>query len=258
MSTAHMAKKTKTAKRDKAQTRHERRFEPGATLSPIVSYAIGAIGALAMGAGAWEKLGPLISDPTVEPLKIAPYILTVGALLVGAAIWVGTSGEPPLRVGDRGIAVEKGPIRRMPWYAVERIEWRGEAVRVTGHDDAGAAMHVVAQAATHGQAAAWIVKEARERVPAIVDVPQDATLPEPSSSAGTVLPVEPPQVVGKHCAASGKVISFEPDARVCPRCELVYHKAHAPETCGCGALPTALKSDAADRLTRPSTFTSKT
>jgi hypothetical protein len=238
-----MAKKTKAVRRDKPQTPSERRFEPGATMSPALAYATGAVGALAMGAGAWEEFGSMLGGSAIEPLKIAPYILTSGALLVGAAIWVGTSGEPPIRVGDRGIGVEKGGLRRMPWYSVERIEWRGEAVRVTGQDDAGAAMQVIARADTYPQAAAWIVKEARARVPASVDVPEDATLPEPSASAGTILPVEPPQVVGTHCVVSGRVISYEPDARSCPRCGRIYHKAHLPETCACGGSLAALRSE---------------
>jgi hypothetical protein len=41
--------------------------------------------------------------------------------------------------------------------------------------------------------------------------------------------------VGKHCASSGKVIAFEPDARLCPRCERVYYKTSVPAECECGA-----------------------
>jgi hypothetical protein len=230
-----MAKKTKSAKAAKPRARRERRFEPRSTAQPGLVYSLGALGATAMGAGAWEQFGPLLSDAGGEPLKLAPYILTAGALLAGAAIWIGTSGEPVLRVGDSGLAVEKGGVRRMPWYAIERIEWRDETVRVTGKDEAGTAMSLSASLRGHPQAAAWIVKEARSRIPSVVDVPDDATLPEARADAGEPLPLEPPQVVGRHCAASGKVISYEPDARVCPRCERVFHKAHVPETCDCGA-----------------------
>jgi len=230
-----MAKKTKTAKAPKPRPRRERRFEPLASARPGLVYVLGAIGAAAMGAGAWEQFGPLMSDSGPEPLKFGPYVLTAGAVLAGVAIWMGTSGEPFLRVGDGGIAVEKGGLRRMPWYAVERIEWRDEAVRVTGKDDVGVAMNVVASLRSQPQAAAWIVREARERVPAVVQVPEDTTLPESSADAGASVALDPPQVVGRHCAASGKVISYEPDARVCPRCERVFHKAHVPETCECGA-----------------------
>ena len=230
-----MAKKSKAAKGPKVRTRRERRFEPQASGRPGLVYVLGALGAVAMGAGAWEQFGPLLSDSGPEPLKLAPYVLTLGALLTGASIWIGTSGESALRVGDAGIGVDKGAVRRMPWYAVESVDWRDEIVRVTGKDDAGVAMTVNAPLASHAQAAAWIVREARARIPDVVKVPDDATLPEATASAGEQLPLEPPQVVGRHCAASGKVISYEPDARVCPRCERVYHRTSVPDACECGA-----------------------
>jgi hypothetical protein len=48
-------------------------------------------------------------------------------------------------------------------------------------------------------------------------------------------------VVGRHCAATGKVIAYEPDARLCPRCERAYHKSGVPEACECGALLAELR-----------------
>jgi hypothetical protein len=239
-----MAKRTKSAKAAKPRSRREQRFEPKGSTPASTFYPVGAIGALAMGAGAWEEFAPLMSDAGPAPLKFAPYVLAAGALLVGAAIWMATSGEPMLRVGDGGLAVEKGGVRRMPWYAVERIDWRDEIVRVDGKDEDGASMAILASLANHPQAAAWIVKEARARVPAVVHVPEDASLPDASTAAGQTLALAPPQVVGRHCAASGKVISYEPDARVCPRCERVYHKAHVPEACECGASLAELRAAA--------------
>jgi hypothetical protein len=230
-----MAKKTKSTKRGKPRDRRERRFDPHASTSPLVVYVLGAVGALAMGAGTWGEFGSLVRPGGPESFKYAPYILAVGAVLVGIAIWVGTSGEPPLRVGDGGLAIERGGVRRMPWHAIDRIAWVDQAVRVTGKDDAGASMTIVASLASHPQAAAWIVKEGRDRVPQVVDLPEGVALPDVRASAGETLALEPPQVVGKHCAASGKVIAYEPDARVCPRCERVYHKEHVPESCACGA-----------------------
>jgi hypothetical protein len=236
--------KRKAPKKDKPRERRERRFEPLANAKPWVAYVLGGVGALAMGAGAWGQFAPALGLGASAPLPASAYILAVGALLVGAAIWFGTSGEPALRVGDAGVGVDKGAVRRVAWYAVERVEWRGEAVRVSGKDEAGATTTIVAKLATQPQAGAWIVKEARDRVPGVVDVPEDATLPEASAQAGTIVTLDPPQVVGRHCAASGQVISFEPDARVCPRCERVYHKAHVPEACACGASLAELRSAA--------------
>jgi hypothetical protein len=241
-----MAKKSKSAKRDKPRERRERRFDPHASTNPRLVYALGAVGAFAMGAGVWGQFGSLLREGGPEPFKYAPYILAAGALLVGVAIWIGTSGEPSLRVGDAGLAVERGGLRRMPWYAIEKIAWQGETVRVTGKDELGASLAISASLASHAQAAAWIVKEARERIPSVVDVPEDATLPETRASAGETLPLEPPQVVGKHCAASNKVIAYEPDARVCPRCERVYHKSSVPEACECGASLADLRAKTAE------------
>ena len=233
-----MAKKSKTAKGALPRERRERRFEPRASASPELVYILGGVGALAMGAGTWEQVGGLLHEGGPEPIATARYVLAAGALLVGVAIWMGTSGEPALRVGDGGIAVDRGGLRRLPWYAIERIEWSDGAVRATGTDDAGLKMTVTASLANHAQAGAWIVREARARVPAVVQVPADAPLAEPLASAGQTLPLDPPQVVGRHCAASGKVIAYEPDARLCARCDRVYHKSSVPETCECGgALP---------------------
>lgn len=233
-----MAKKTKgggSRKSEKARARRERRFEPRSAMSARVVYLVGALGAILMGAGAWAQFGAMLQESAPPPLKIAPYILAVGALLVGAAIWVGTSGEPALRVGDAGIAVERRGLQRMPWYEVKEISWNGEGLRLSGKTDMGATLAYTATLASHPQAIAWIVKEARERIPSVVQLPEGGGIPDPLASAGEVLPLEPPQVVGKHCAASGRVIAYEPDARICPRCERVYHKASLPETCECGA-----------------------
>jgi hypothetical protein len=231
-----MAKKAKsTVKREKPRERKERQFEPAAMTSAWNVYIVGGVGAALMGAGAWGQFSGLFVDGVTEPNRFAPYILAAGAALVGVAIWIGTSGEPALRVGDGGLAVAKSSVRRMPWYAIDRIEWADDAIRVTGKDEAGADMTVTATLKTQPQAAAWIVKEARERIPAVVAELESSTLPDPLASAGAVLALEPPQVVGRRCADTGKIIAYEPDARVCVRCERVFHRSSVPETCPCGA-----------------------
>jgi hypothetical protein len=236
-----MAKKTKAGGRERPRERCEQRFEARPNATPLVSHGLGALGALAMGAGAWGQFGSLVTDAGPEPLKGAAYILFGGSLAVAGAIWLGTSGEPVLRVGDGGIAIERVQIRRIPWHGVERIEWRGEAVRVTGKDQSGVAVTLVVPVARHPQAAAWIVKEARERVPSVVDVP-DGTVPTAVANVAQSLSLDPVQVVGMRCAASDQIISYEPDARICRRCERVYIKTQVPETCACGASLVDLKA----------------
>src|SRR5271154_3789563 len=149
-----MAKKSKSAKGQRPRARRELRFEPRSTASTSVVYALGALGALAMGVGAWGQFAASLSDSAPPPLAGAPYILFGGAAIVGLAIWMGTSGRAALRVGDAGIGVDKGSIRRMPWYGVEHVEWRDETVRVIGKDETGEPMTVLAPVAAYPQAAA--------------------------------------------------------------------------------------------------------
>src|SRR5262249_18823694 len=85
-------------------------------------------------------------------------------------------------------------------------------------------------------AVGWLMKEALERIPRRVDIPDEMLekLPGAGEHAGQKLDLEPLQVVGKKCAASGKTISYEPDARVCVRCERAYLKGSVPRKCKCG------------------------
>jgi hypothetical protein len=231
-----MAKSSKKKQKEKAKkARLERRFEPRATANKWVVYACGVVGATAMGMGTWGQFGPALSGTDADPFKYAPWVLAGGAILVGIAIWFGTSGEPSLRVGDAGVGVEKGDVRRIAWYAVEKVELDGGSVKVTGKDELGRDLVIRARIVSHPQAAAWIVREARARIGKVVSIPEEASeVPAASEEAGEVLTVEPVQVVGKHCAESGKVIAYEPDARICARCDRVYHKEHVPVTCACG------------------------
>ena len=58
-----------------------------------------------------------------------------------------------------------------------------------------------------------------------------ATLPEPKDLDGELVLLEGVQVAGRHCAASGKPISFERDARLCSNCAQVYLKDAVPKKC---------------------------
>ena len=232
------SKTSKTRQSSKAKAaRRERRFEPTSTHNPLVVKVLGGAGAAAMGAGAYGQFGPAMRATAGEPIKYASWILAAGAVALGGAIWLGTSGEAALRVGDPGVSVDKSGLRRMPWHAIDRVALEGGAVRVEGKDDLGTPMTVLAPLSSQPQAAAWIVREARARVPDVVQIEeaQDAELPEALDDAGERMTAEPAQLVGRHCAASGKVIAYEPDARMCRRCERVYHKAQVPSECACGA-----------------------
>jgi hypothetical protein len=234
-----MAKAGKTGKAGHAKGRHEQRFTPQPTTSPAVAKAVGGVGAAALGAGVWAQFGHDWMENGMPPFAFAPALLAGGAVAFGVAVWLGTSGEAVLRVGAGGIGIEKGKqITRIPWYEVERVVWDPEAqvLSVLGKDEAGGAQQLAVRPRVHPAALAWIVKEARERIPGRVDVPDAALgVPEARQGDGEDIVMDAVQVVGKRCAATDRILAYEPDARVCPRCERVYHKLSVPTDCACGA-----------------------
>jgi hypothetical protein len=196
------------------------------------------LGAVLLGAGAWAQFGRALMQAELPPYPWAIWVLVGGAVLVGIAVWMGTSGEPAVRVGAGGLATEKGDLRRMPWYEVESIAWDDgrSSLKVRGKDEAGKDMSLTLAALSHPQACAWILKEARDRIPSLVEAPdQPRGVPKASSSEGQSILLDPVQVVGRRCMASGESILYEPDSRICPQCERVYHKQHVPTECACGA-----------------------
>jgi hypothetical protein len=235
-----MAKKSKEKKRE----RTEQRFLAQSTTSPLLVKILGGIGAAAIGAGI---MGQYFRP---DPVPYAVWVLAAGALFVGAALWISSSGEAAVRVGDAGIAIEKGGIKRLPWWGVESIVWSGtdEAIDLAGKDEAGSQMHVRVGKKSQPQALAWIVREARARIPMIVEIPEEVLedLPKAMTNTAPVIRLDPIQIVGRRCADTDKIIAYEPDARVCPRCERVYHKAHVPETCACGGSLASLRKKPAE------------
>jgi|HubBroStandDraft_1064217.scaffolds.fasta_scaffold285848_1 hypothetical protein len=239
--------KSKKAKGAAKRERRERRFLPESAGNPLLVKALGGFGAALLGAGTWAQFGRSAMNVDLPPYPFAPYVLAAGALLFGAAIWLGTTSEAGVRVGSGGIAIEKGEIVRIPWHAIERIVWEPSSgeLSIRGKDENGRDESLVLAAKTHPLAAAWVAREARERIPDVTDIPDEVDgLPATRASDGEVLPLEPLQVVGRHCASSGRVIAYEPDARVCTQCELVYHKQSVPEECACGTSLAALQQDA--------------
>lgn len=226
-----MAEPTRTKKKSKKNAarreRKERRFLPRQTHTSWAAVAAGAVGAIGLGAGVYAQW---ISDP---PHHFAPYIVTGGALVLAGALWFGDTGAVPVRVGDAGIAIEKGKeLVRLPWCDIQRISVEKGQLIARGED-----VTLTMPVAAHRTAVAWVLKEGVRRVPDTIDVKSSVvdTLPKPLPDDGDVLPVEGVQVAGRECAASGETIAFEADARLCPTCGQVYHKAHVPKNCAtCG------------------------
>lgn len=227
--------KKKGDKRPKAAERVDRRFLPESTTSSTIVYILGFAGALALGAGTYAQFG---RDGASALHDKAFWFFAGGAMSVALALWFSSSGEAALRIGAPGAALERGGVRRIPWFNLESLVWAAgpEAFSVTGKDEEGKSFTFQVRAKAHPQASAWLLKEALERVPDRVEVPDEvrARLPEADEYAGQKI-LEPLQLVGKKCALSGKGISYDHDARVCPKCERIYHKHRVPKACECGA-----------------------
>ena len=212
-------KKKKKAKRE----RKERRFSPEQTYASGATVGGGMLGALALGAGVW---GQWISE---TPHNYSPYLLGGGAIALGASLWFGDAGAVPVRIGDAGIALERGAeLTRLAWCDLETVEVVGKQLLAKG-PNATFSIPIVA----HPKAVAWILAEGTRRVPDAMNVKKSdlAGLPEPKDLDGELVALEGVQVAGKHCAATDKPIAFERDARLCPNCAQVYLKDSVPKKC---------------------------
>lgn len=250
--------KSKKSKKARAAARMERRFVAHSANSPWLVRVLGMIGATTLGAGAYAYVygesfkkaaeaaraaaGTARDAVPAEALRMEAfplYMIAFAAVVLGITIWLGTSSEVPLRVGAPGISMERGEVRRMPWWAVSSITWEAGtlALVISGKDESGAAWTFKVHLKAHGEALGWILKEALDRVPKVVDIKDSVLdeLPGANPHAGMKVELEPLQVVGKKDAISGKLVSYEPDARVCTRCERVYFKRSVPKKCKCGA-----------------------
>lgn len=256
----------KKSKKDRGAQRVERRFVAHSAHSPWLVRILGMIGATTLGAGTYAYLygesfkkaaeaartsASAAVPPEALRMEALPlYMIAFAAVVIGATIWLGTTSEAPLRVGAPGLAMERGEVRRMPWWGVSRITWEAgtRALVIDGKDEAGTAWPLKVPLGAHREAVGWILKEALDRIPKVVDIDDNVLdeLPGANAHAGEKIELEPLQVVGKKDALTGKLVSYEPEARVCTRCERVYFKRSVPKKCKCGASLLDLRATAAD------------
>lgn len=213
--------------RQRSDPRSERRYEGKASAAAVVTMVVGSLAAVALGAGAF---GQWLRPEEAGPHPYALYLLGAGVALAVAVAVFGQWGARPVRVGDAGVAVEKGPgeIERVAWRDVTAVTLSAGVLTFRA---SGAAIAIPVGA--HPDAAARALAEARQRIPARVEAIPETSLPPPEATvaSGQVIALEPPQVAGLHCAASEKLITFERDARLCGRCGEVYHKDGVPRRC---------------------------
>jgi hypothetical protein len=238
----------KGSKKGSKKHRAEFRFLPQSSQSPMLVKLLGGVGAMALGAGLWGQFYGHFEKPENQTFSPMSMVAIGGALLVAVAIWLGTSGDAALRVGDPGVALEKGELRRIPWHQLSKVQWDSGAMAlvVEGKDESGASLEFRVFVKTQPQAAAYLASQAKLRAKKVTEIDDSVIeqLPEFDADAATRVALEAMQVVGKRCAKSGEIIGYEPDARVCTRCERVYHKTKVPKRCACGLDLTGLRAPA--------------
>lgn len=202
--------------------RQERRFLPDPTQTSRGIALLGFAGAGLLGAGVY---GQWIQK---EPWPYAAALVAAGAATVAASMFLGDRGLKPLRVGDAGVALEDGAeLARLAWCDIERVEVVDSKLVLRGKPRA-----VELPLSAYQRGVARLLAEGVSRLPSVFTIDRSALgLPEPKDADGELLPIEGVQIAGRHCAASGKVIAFERDARVCPGCAQLYLERHVPELC---------------------------
>src|SRR5438105_494637 len=147
----------KQSRRKQKRERFERRFVPASTMDYRIVYGVGGLGAIGLGAGFWGQWAFSMAALT-EPVPYSMWVLAAGAVILGIAIWIGTSGETIVRVGSAGAGEEKsGNVRRIPWYALKSVGFENRELVVEGKDEAGEKYTFRVKHATSPQAVAWIV-----------------------------------------------------------------------------------------------------
>ncbi|AKT38625.1 hypothetical protein [Chondromyces crocatus] len=210
--------------RQRSDPRKERRFENSSSVGAVLTMVGGSLAALALGAGVF---GQWFRGDGTTPHPYALHLLGAGVAFAIAILLFGQWGSLPVRVGDAGVAVERGTeVERLGWHDVQGVLLGGGALTFRG-----AGMSIVIPLRSQPEAAARALAEARTRIPARVKEIDEKALPAPSDAAGQVLSLEPPQIAGLRCKSSDKLISFERDARLCGRCGELYHKDDVPRRC---------------------------
>ena len=226
-------KRKKGKKRANAR-REERRFSPVLSTRSKLVYGAAGLSAAVLGAGVYGQFRTTFVEGADGPMKNASYVLGAGALALAAVVLIFPEMPRPVLVGDAGVAVEASSDEeeRIYWCDVLAIKIEDGFLVVRSEDTS-----IKVSLEEQPQACAHIAREARERVPDVLEISSSAakSLAAIDDTAGEVRAVPELQIAGRHCADTGDAITFAPDARLCPRCLECYHKDHLPTECvSCG------------------------
>jgi len=211
--------------KNRSDPRTEKRFEQKSSPAAIATVLAFSVASVLLGAGTY---GQWIRDEALGPYKYAPWLFVAGAALFAVAALFGPRSSSPVRVGDAGVGLEKGPneIDRIAWCDITKITLGDRGLTVKSE-----ALSLAFPLPTMRAAVGMILREARARVPSLVEMLVPGELEKADASSGETVALEPPQVAGQKCKSSGKLIAFEKDARLCGRCGEIYHKDGVPKRC---------------------------
>ncbi|MGC4070458.1 MAG: hypothetical protein QM784_38500 [Polyangiaceae bacterium] len=203
----------------------ERRYERAFTKPDFVILGAWLVASACAGAVTYASFG------SAEPMEYRNLVLGLGVAALAVALYRYVNTAATVLVGDAGVALERGgEVDRLLWWEISTIRLE-EGVLVLR----GAHTNLRVDPSQYAQAAQAILREARERLPSVIDVSDQLvdTLPKPlkSTKEPAAEPVRSLQIAGKRCAVSKNVISVERDARLCPKCATVYHRERLPKTC---------------------------
>jgi hypothetical protein len=207
--------------RSPSDRRTERRFQPSSNSAALFGMIVSCIGAVGVGAGVF---GQFVRKAGPHPWAL--YLMVAGSMLFFLGFILGSRAVLPLRVGDAGLAAERGgTIERLAWFDVDVVRFASGALTFTGFGRL-----ITIPVAAHPDAAWLALAEARARIPAKVASIKD-DLPKMAKNAGELILLEEPQMAGLRCKASDRLITFEGDARLCGRCGQSYHREEVPKHC---------------------------
>lgn len=206
------------------RNRMERRFVPGRSVAAMLTLGVSILAGLALGVGAYGIWGMTPS------MNAASYILGAGAIaLVGVLLWGDMDGTI-VRVGDGGVAWERGGKlqHRVAWYEMTEVNLTDGVIRLQTE-----VRPWLLPVASNPSAAAYVMEQANKRIGSRVRA-NSSELKEllgRKRDNGQLVNVEASQSTGLRCASSNAAITFEQDARRCRHCGQLYHREHLPERC---------------------------